>query len=350
MIRNMNDKDKEKNTFAANWFIVAPIALLVLILISFTFLFIVDENDCVVITRFGAPQLERNVSPGLRFKYPYPIEEVWRQDKRIHVFPSKYDGVPTKGEYEEVYTADKINVIVSVSLTWSILYDKSTVNANENLIKYMNNVGTLKDAETKLNDLLSSAKTAIFGKHVFGELINENAAMVKLPEIEKELYDMVRYDAMRLYAIDVKTLTVSHLGLPEKTTKIVFERMRAERKREADRIRAEGERDAANIRAKGDRESQEIISKARKEAMRIKSEGDLAAAESYKTFRKSPELAMFLRQLKALPALVRKRTFLYMDLNTPPLGIMSPDTLHNLRNNVLTTKKSAVANGVKVGK
>jgi membrane protease subunit HflC len=335
MIDHMAEKE---NMLKRNWPIVVPIGILVAILVCFMFAFIVDENDHVIVTRVGAPQLEKNTAPGLRWKLPYPIEEVWRHDKRVHVFPSTDADHPTKGEFEEVYTADKINIIVSVSLTWSVWADESLTDMKKNIVKYMNNVGTAKDAEVRLNDLVRSAKTSVFGKHTFGELVNEDKSKVRIDVIEDELHKEIREQALDRFAIDVKTVSISHVGLPEKTSKIVFDRMKAERKREADRIKAEGERDASNIRAQGDRESRETISKAKKEATKIRAEGDLAASDSYKTFQKAPELAMFLRQLKALPALVEKRTFLYLDFTTPPLNIMSPEVLRNLQNNSLKVK------------
>jgi membrane protease subunit HflC len=324
---------ENKSMLAKNWPIVAPIGILVLVLIGFMFLFIVQENDHVIITRFGDPQLERNTSPGLTLKWPYPVEEIWRHDKRVHVYPSTDRHAPTKGEFEEVYTSDKSNIIVSIALTWSVWADESQTDMKQNIVKYMNNVGTVREAEIKLNDLVRSAKTAVFGRHAYSELINSEGS--EIDTIERELFTHVQEQAQELYAIDVQTLSISHLGLPEKTTALVFQRMIAERKREADRIKAEGKREADRIRAEGKRIADQIISEGRKKAKKARSEGDVAAAASYQTFQKAPELAIFLRQLKALPLLAGKRTFLYLDFTTPPLNLMSPKMLRNLQNNKL---------------
>ncbi|RMD82800.1 MAG: hypothetical protein D6820_03175, partial [Lentisphaerae bacterium] len=137
-----------------HWPIAVLIALVAVIFFCFLFLFQIQQNEYALVLRLGHPQLDRDTSPGLRWRLPYPIEEVWRHDNRIYTFPTTSTDNPTKGELEEVYTADKINIVVTVYLTWRIWADEtmSLRQRNENILRYMQQVGKASVAEKRLNE------------------------------------------------------------------------------------------------------------------------------------------------------------------------------------------------------
>ena len=90
--------------------ILAGVAAVLAILAINSATFVVDESEYTVVLRFG-----RVVSvidePGLKFKWPAPIDQIRRFDKRI-----LYQQIAQT----EFLSADKKNVIVSSFLTWRI--------------------------------------------------------------------------------------------------------------------------------------------------------------------------------------------------------------------------------------
>ncbi len=333
--------------------IVVLVAVVALIFLLSLVLYQVPETEYAVVKRFGSPQLERRTAPGLHLRWPWPIEEIWRHDNRIQVFTG------TKGELEEVYSADRKNLIVTVFITWKIMELPPDSNEgkqerkerekqnNEYRIKYMNAVKTQEEAENKLTDLLRDAKRSVFGKHDFSALVNIDPGKVKIAEIEDEMLAELKQKASELYAIEVKSLGVCHLGLPEDVTQQVFARMKAEREREAKEITSKGEAEAEKIRATAERDKLERISQAQKEAKQIRAEGDQLANEWYKRFQKNPELAIFLRQLVAVRKILKDKTYLILDTTTPPLNVMTLETLQKLSQGQLGSKPKKTTTGSK---
>ena len=70
--------------------------------------FRVKETEHAVVKTFG--KATRDVpAPGLYWKWPWPIEEVVRQDARLRVL---------EGPLEETTTEDRKSVLVSCFVTW----------------------------------------------------------------------------------------------------------------------------------------------------------------------------------------------------------------------------------------
>ena len=113
---------------------------------------------------------------------------------------------------------------------------------------------------------------------------------------------------------------------PAEQLRPVFERMRAERQRLVARYQSEGEREAKIIRANADAQANDILSTAKAEAIRITGEADSKAASYYAEFEKSPQLAVFLFQLKALEASLKEKTSLILDQQTPPFNMLNGAT------------------------
>ncbi len=319
----------DKDRILAHWPILGLLATVFLILLLALVLFEVKENEYVVVERWKNPLAERDTSPGAHIKLPYPIETVWRADKRLHIFTGN------KGELSTVLTQDERNVIVTAFLTWRIYADPD--KPSKSIIRYRETIGTKEKAGEKLTDLLRSAKRSAFSQFDFHDMVNEDPAKVKIEAIETVMLEEIAETAKEKYAIEVVRVGIAHIGLPQKATAEVFERMRAERKIESDAIEAEGEAEAKKIRAEADRDKAVKLAQARAQAEEIRGQGDEAAAESYKRLQKNPELAIFLQQLTALRKILGKKTYLVLDTTTPPINLMTPEAQERLNKKGLKT-------------
>src|SRR5882724_11708966 len=89
-------------------------ALLVLVFASLLFSFQVRQTEIALVTTFGKPTRSINTDPdkpepGWKFKLPWPIQKVQKFDKRIQNLESKFN---------EGFTSNKINIIVTVYTGW----------------------------------------------------------------------------------------------------------------------------------------------------------------------------------------------------------------------------------------
>src|SRR5262245_1560199 len=84
--------------------------LLVIIFGLWLCAFQVRTTEVAVVTRFGKP-VRPETDPGLYFKWPPPIERVYKFDKRVQNFEDKFT---------ENLTADNNGLLTSVFIGWRI--------------------------------------------------------------------------------------------------------------------------------------------------------------------------------------------------------------------------------------
>lgn len=286
-----------------------PITLVTATILAILFLFMlftyqVRQTEIAVVTTFG--KYSRTIDePGFRFRLPWPIERVYEFDNRLQTFESKYNQTITK---------DQINILAQVYLGWRIA-DARTFLERFN--------GDVVEAERAIEPVMRNATSEVLGRHAFGELVTTNLAVLRFDQIEEEILSRIQAQTHVPYGLSVELLGIKRLGLPESITITVFERMRAERQRLVSSFQTEGEREARIIRANADGEANEILAQARAEAIRITGEAESKAQSYYAVFDQSPDLAIFLFQLKALEDSLKDRTHLILDAQTAPLNLFN---------------------------
>ena len=282
-------------------------AVLALIFVLLLFVFQVRESEVAVVTFFGKPTARQYDRPGAYFKWPWPIQSVYKLDQRIQNFE---DAVT------ESLTADNINLMTMVYVGWRI------TNATTFFPKFAG--GSTVVAERMLEDIVSQAKIAVVGKHPLGDFVNANEQDLKFDAIEREIR-LVAEAQLRTNncGIGIEYLGIKKLGLPEAVTQSVFDQMTAERKVRSDTLDSEGQSQAAQIRSTAEREAAEKISKADAEARKIRGQGEAVAAAVLPTFQQNPELANFLLRIEALESSLKERSTLIFDTRTPPFDLFS---------------------------
>jgi membrane protease subunit HflC len=281
--------------------VVGIILLIIFFLLLFTFQ--VRQTEVVLVTTFAKPSAEPITQPGLYFKWPMPIQKVYRFDKRVHSL---------EDEFDQLLTRDGNSIMASVYVGWTIARPREFFNAFP--------TGTAAAAEPQLKGAVRLAKQAIIGQHPFSDFVSSDPRQVKFSEIEKEMLENIRQAALDRYGIDVQFVGIKRLGLPESVTQKVFDRMTQERQREIDRLRAEGEKEAISIRSAADSQRAQLLAKARAEATRIRGEADGKAAESFETLKQNPELAIFLLEMQALENSMNKGSTIIADTRTSPFN------------------------------
>ena len=235
-------------------------------------LFIVDETNTAIVTRFGEP-IKTTQSPGLNFKVPF-IDQVRKFEKRLLIFDAPPDSL---------LTSDKKRLVIDVYARGKIidplLFFKTT--RNETL------------ASSRAIDIISSELRREIASDLQAEIIKTSREQV-MNKVKIEAEPKLLEFGIQL--IDVR---IKRADFPDEIAESIYARMKAERKRKADKERAEAaeidltvrsevDKEAAVIRAKADKEAKIIIGNAEAEAIKILSEAH----------SQNPEFYNFLRQLE----------------------------------------------------
>ena len=279
------------------------VAVLALFLVAFK----VRIDQKALVFTFGRVASEKDAitEPGLYFKWPYPMQTVRLFDGRTHVFDTKF---------QELSMSDGKTLTVTLSVGWSV----------EDPVQYDQRVKSDVVAQNQISTKVSGKVSDVFSGHQIGDLVSTDAKRLAFDAVEREIMGQVGAEVKTDYGIRIDFVRISELSLPEDPLKKVFDRMTAERATKAAAYREEGNREAEKIRADADRQSADLLSRAEAEATRLRGEGDAAAAEHYRVFRKNPELAVFLRQLESLRKLKDRSTFV-LDTNSPPYNLFKKD-------------------------
>lgn len=293
----------------SNPFTIIIAAILILIFGSLLFIYQVRQSEVAVVTTFGKVSDGPTNGPGAHFKWPWPIQKVYRLDQRIQNF---------EGSFEEARLSDQNILFVQLYTGWRI------ENPTLFFPKFPN--GSISEAEKTLTDFVQSAKHEVVSKHPFSDFISADEKQMKFTQIEDEILEKVRSKAHD-YGIEIKFVQIKKLGLPEETTKNVFNLMQKERERLISGINSEGEAQAMKIRSEADRQAADILNGAKARASEIRGAAEAESLKSLAILQQNPELAKLNQKLEALEQMLKEKTTLILDQGTPPL-----DLLRNLSN------------------
>ncbi len=258
--------------------LVACIILAVILFMMCAFQ--VRFTETAVVTRFD--DVDRVIQPagaGLHFKYPWPVDQVHRYDTRLRSFDT---------EFRQIGTEDQKTVVLTAYATWRISDGE----------RFLKAVGREDAAAMKIRDLLENRVSTVLRTHPLGHLVNIDPAEMRFAEIESEFLSGIRDKAMENYGIEIVSVGIQKLGIPESVTKEVFTRMKEDRQKTIKELTAEGLAKAQEIRSTAEEVANKIIARAEAYAKKIESQGDAEAAKYYKMFAEHRELADFLKKIE----------------------------------------------------
>ncbi|QFU07458.1 Modulator of FtsH protease HflC [Rhodobacteraceae bacterium THAF1] len=239
--------------------------------------FVVDERQKALVLQFGQIR-DVKEEPGLAFKVPF-IQNVVTYDDRI----LSLDTDPI-----EVTPSDDRRLIVDAFARYRI--------ADVEQFRRAVGVGGIRSAESRLAAILIAQTRAVLGS----DGVTSNTI---LSEDRSELMTRIRdqsrsrANALGIQVIDVR---LKQTALPDQNLAATFERMRAEREREATDERARGEEAAQRVRAQADRTRVELVSEAEREAEITRGEADATRNRIFgDAFGADPEFFEFYRSLTA---------------------------------------------------
>ena len=314
---------------------VALLAVGVLALLALDSFYIVKQTEKAVLKQFSRIELA-DMDPGIYFKWPL-VSEVVKVDGRALV----YD-VPTQA----FLTAEKKLLNVDAFVVWRInnvqryivsvgggssnaqimedrargLLDPRVNEALRNefasrtvfqVVAGESDVEAVEDGKAIIRDPTTGETTEVpteeldesvlmAGGNADEDEANQSAASDQREALMDQVREEVNRSTMEDLGIEVVDIRVKQVDWPDQVRGRVFDRMRAERQRDAAAHRSQGREEAEKIRAGADRQRTEILAEAYRKSQAIRGEGDAQAAAIYAgAYNQDKEFFRFYRSLQA---------------------------------------------------
>ncbi len=253
---------------------ILPIAAVV-IAAGLSSIFTVDEREKALVLQFGEVVTVKE-NPGLAFKIPL-IQEVVKYDDRI---------LPLDTQPLEVTPADDRRLVVDAFARWRIVDPVQFRRAV--------GVGGVAKARPRLERILNAEVREVLGSVDSGAVLSADRAVLM-----NKIRDQARARAQTL-GVEIVDVRIKRADLPQQNMAATFERMRAEREREAADEIARGNEAAQRVRAQADRTVVETVSAAQKQADIVRGEADAKRNAIFaEAFGRDQEFFAFYRSLSA---------------------------------------------------
>ncbi len=243
--------------------------------VALSSLFIVDEREKALVLQFG--QIVRvQEQPGLGFKLPF-IQEVVTYDDRI---------LSRDMEELEVTASDGRRIVVDAFARYRI--------TDVEVFRRAVGVGAERAAASRLDSILRAETRQVLGSVTSNDILSTDRATL-MQRIRNGAIDEAQ--ALGLQIIDVR---LKRTDLPPENLAATYDRMTAEREREAADEIARGNEAAQRIRAQADRTVTELVSDAERQGEIIRGEADATRNRVFaEAYGADPEFFEFYRSMNA---------------------------------------------------
>ena len=238
-------------------------------------LYVIKETEKGVLLRFGEV-VNPDIEPGLHIKVPF-VNNVRKFDGRV---------LTVDAQAERFLTLEKKALIVDSFAKFKVVDTARFYTATN---------GEIQRATGLLSQRINDGLRNQVGIRTIQEVVSGERDQL-MRNITLELNKLAN-EELGVVVLDVR---VKKIYLPPDVSESVYQRMNAEREKEAREHRAQGQELAEGIRAAADREATVILSEAYSDAETIRGEGDAQATSIYASaFGNDPEFYSFTRSLRA---------------------------------------------------
>jgi membrane protease subunit HflC len=247
-------------------------ALAVALFLLFNGLFIVDERKRALVLQFGQVVGQPISEPGLNLKIPFIQNVVFFEDRIL----------PLETTSLEITPLDDRRLVVDAFARWRIV----------DTVQFRRAVTDEVAALPRLERILTASL-----REVLGSVGSDSILSDARNDLMNRIRDASRRSASEL-GVEIVDVRIRRADLPEQNLQATYERMQAERQREAADERARGAEAAQRVRANADRQAVELVSEARREAEVIRGQADAQRNGIFaEAFGRDPEFFAFTRSL-----------------------------------------------------
>jgi len=239
--------------------VLVVIFLIIAFWVGSTSIYTVDQTEYAVLVTFGEPN-PALVAPGLRFKFPYPIQTVKKISRETFSLTFGYeedkDGVIAKEKDAKMITGDENIILADLEVQWQIIDPIAFLYNTEDPVKILLNA-------------TSSSLRGVIGSSVVDDALTDGRTRI-MNDVRDELVLMLEEYNL---GIAIRNVNLQDVDLPNEEVSDAFKKVASAREEritkinEANRYRnekvnnAEGQKEALVSRAEGEKVSR--IEKAR---------------------------------------------------------------------------------------
>ena len=301
-----------------NLVIAGVLVILALIVITQS-LFVVQETEQVVVTRFGDVR-SVHTSPGLYLKAPF-VDSVINYDRRllrIDAPPSQFLDRDINILEIDVYGRFRINDPRAFLQTLT-----TEENARSILAQRINSSLRAEVAERSREEIIGGdVELDESGEPVTDDEGNSRVQPTNSrTELLEDVISAVQVNLAQedpSFGVEMIDIRIKRADFPQEVAGRIFERMRSDREKISRRLRAEGEEEARTRRAAADRDVEVILAGADRDASRLRGDGEAQAISILaESLNKDPEFFSFRRSLDAYKAFLNQRTTVILSSDAP---------------------------------
>ena len=303
--RQKNKKEKKDGTKTKS---IVIALLLIGIIVLANSMVITRQNQFKLIRQFG--RVDRVVTDaGLSFKIPF-VESVDVIPKELLL----YDIAAS-----DVITSDKKTMIVDSYVLWHVTdplkfaqtlscsvnnaegrIDAIVYNAMKNTISNMKQDEVIRSRDGKMTVTVDESEEAVTNNDM--EISTEKEEVIEITSLTEEIMSQINHVEGQ-YGIEIVTVEVKKLDLPDDNKQAVYTRMISERENIAAQYTAEGKSEAKIIENTTDKEVSIMLSDAQAKAEATIAEGEAEYMRILSDAYSDPEKTDFYSFVRALDAL-----------------------------------------------
>jgi membrane protease subunit HflC len=271
--------------------LIAGIVLIVLGILAYSATFTVHQTQQAIVLQFGDPK-EVVTEPGLHFKLPF-IQNVAYVDKRI---------LSVDPPSQEILLRGNLRIVVDAFVRYRIT----------NPLRFIQAVQTEEALERALAPIVNDAVRGVLGDVSLADVLSVRRAglMEQIKGLVNAYVQGKREEVAQAnaelqgapvdFGIEIVDLRIGRADLAAEVSESVYERMRAERQRDAADFRAQGEEIKRTIIGQADREATVIRAEATMTSSIARGQGDAQrTAILNAAYGRDPEFFEFFRTMQA---------------------------------------------------
>jgi modulator of FtsH protease HflC len=277
-----------------NRLVIIGVVLLAALYVFFSTIYVVNERDQAIVTRFGQIT-DIRTEPGIYFKIPTDFVDSVQilEDRLLRQDISDLRVQVSGGAFYEV------DAFLTYRITDPRLFRERAQ-------------GQLAVVEDRIATRFAAVLRQVYGLREFNAALSEQR-----PQMMLEARDLIRPDVEQL-GIEVLDVRILRTDLAADVFERTYERMRAERLAEAALLRARGQEQAQSLRAIADRQAVEIVAAATRDSEIIRGTGDAERNRLFAAaYGQDQEFFEFFRSMEAYRNALA---------NTGTTMVLSPDS------------------------
>lgn len=270
--------------------IVVIILIIIVIIVALQFIYVVREDEQVVLIQFG--KIIDSVNEGDEKQAGLHWKAPWIQALTFTKKIQRWDGYAT-----EIPTRpDNQNIFVDTTARWRIV---------KPILYYEQLKGSEAEAAGRLDDIIDSAVRNIIRGSFFIQVVASDTNQIEeyfksdikltvyleevqingyikgRSDIEEDIRELIHDNTLKTFGIEIKDVIIKRVDYNQTNRRSAYNRMIAERNKVAAEKRAVGEKRQKEIEGETTRYEKEKLSEAHKISETLRGEGDAEAAKIY---------------------------------------------------------------------